>query len=536
MIPALVSLKNLIKNKSYHIDYPLFRLHYQVTACALLAFCLILTAKILFGDTIDCKSRLSNRDDFFDNLCYSQGTYTRYAINRDDLIRTAAADRGYILAHSPDSNSSTNQMLVHDMDPDKSDKLPTAGQGRTSSQRDTKGSSNSKVLPSNTSDESLGIKIVSVAYNFFFASDEKEEEDRRANASNSNQFKNIINHTYSPKTFPEELIAGTDFGEFLKNNFRSIHRLMKSNDFQFENSVSYLYTGIMVPNEGADLYSTTFWHRYYQYIPIILFLQAVFFYIPHYLWKCWENGVVSSICKQLHDNRFSASEFIDSHYNIIDYLLNCFTLNKSLIYKYYFCQLLLLVNLFAQIIILNAIFNNQFVTYGIDVFHYLFIDRDLYGLRGMDGNIDDLNNPMDFVFPKITGCTMLTLSQAGKVHDVTHFLCVLPLNILHDKFFLILWFWFLFLAVITVAHIAFDTLYLTMPVLRKYLFKRRFGPYLRGGNKHSSSLQELFLLDLIGSNSDKFAFSALLRRLNKDDWPVTSVPTPTPEPPNQSWV
>lgn len=375
MIPALVSLKNLIKNKSYHIDYPFFRLHYQVTVSALLAFCLILTAKVLFGDTIDCSNRELKRDGFFDNICYAHGTYTEFSVH-DDF-----------------------------------------------------------------------------------------------------------------KTFENE-------------------------------ATQYFSSGLMIPSEQQ--FKTRFWHHYYQYMPIILFLQALFFYLPHYLWKSWENGIISSICKQLHDNRFTPNEYIESNYHIVDYLKKCFTLHKSLVYKYFSCHILLFVNLVLQIFALNEIFNKQFLTYGFAVFQYIFIDKDIYGFKGdKEEYNNDLNSPMDFVFPKVTGCTVRTLAHGGAnpTNDF-QFLCVLPLNILHDKFFLILWCWLIILAGITVWQIIFDILYTTMPMFRKYIFKKRFGAYLSDDNRHSSSLPELFLLDLIGSNSDKFAFAALLRKLNKDDWSV----------------
>jgi hypothetical protein len=30
------------------------------------------------------------------------------------------------------------------------------------------------------------------------------------------------------------------------------------------------------------------YHAYYQWVPFVLFLQGVMFYLPHYLWKVFE--------------------------------------------------------------------------------------------------------------------------------------------------------------------------------------------------------------------------------------------------------
>jgi len=241
------------------------------------------------------------------------------------------------------------------------------------------------------------------------------------------------------------------------------------------------------------------------------------FYFPHYLWKLWENGTISSICKQLHEHRFTPNEYLASNCELICYLQHAFKLNKSLVYKYYFCHILLLLNLFIQVITLNSIFNHQFISYGYLYIRYLLFDSDTYGIRHIHQksndshlplNIKDMNDPMDFVFPKFTNCHLDLASQGGSREDALSFYCVLPLNILHDKFFLLLWFWFVLLGVCTVAQIVYDVIFTTVPRFRRYTFVRKYGKaYCR------CSLSEIFLLNLIGHNTDKLAFSALLSKL-----------------------
>jgi len=57
---------------------------------------------------------------------------------------------------------------------------------------------------------------------------------------------------------------------------------------------------------------------------------------------------------------------------------------------------------------------------------------------------------MDKMFPKITKCTFHKYGPTGTIekHDG---LCVLPLNIINEKIYIFLWFWFVFLGCLTAA-------------------------------------------------------------------------------------
>lgn len=436
MISSLVSLKNLVKTKSYHIDYPVFRLHYQVTVSGLLAFCLILSAKLLFGDTIDCQGTVE-RDDFIDQTCFSLGTTTKYAVNSGCLNKTAQRTGATTMVLSA---------LVANPNPEHANQL-----------------------------------------------------------------------------------FQSNLQQYLVQNFRKLHRLAKDEESCYSRDVSYIHSGIFPESQATGATTVTYFHSYYRYVPLILFLQAVFFYFPHYLWKIWENGTISSVCKELYENRFSPKEYIDSKYQMIDYLQVCFEINKSLVYKYYFCCVLLMTNLIAQILILNEIFNGHFITYGADFLYYKYIDKNIYGLKPAGTSTrEQVNHPLDYVFPKLTSCTLSTYNNAGGSPDDRQFICVLPLNILHDKFFLILWFWLIILAAITFVQMTFDLVYILFPPLRRYNFESKYGRFLPN-SWNAPTLTEHFILDLIGQNSDKFAFSTLLKKLNKesDEWNVDSSPSDT---------
>jgi len=44
------------------------------------------------------------------------------------------------------------------------------------------------------------------------------------------------------------------------------------------------------------------YHKYYQWVCFVLFLQAAFFYIPRYLWKTSEGGKIRLLVQELQVN------------------------------------------------------------------------------------------------------------------------------------------------------------------------------------------------------------------------------------------
>ena len=66
----------------------------------------------------------------------------------------------------------------------------------------------------------------------------------------------------------------------------------------------------------------------------------------------------------------------------------------------------------------------------------------------------DTIDPMDLVFPKATKCTFHKFGPSGTV-ETFDALCVLPLNIINEKIYVLLWFWFVSLSIVSGLHFVF---------------------------------------------------------------------------------
>lgn len=113
--------------------------------------------------------------------------------------------------------------------------------------------------------------------------------------------------------------------------------------------------------------------------------------------------------------------------------LNRLHANRPWAYYLSFCEILNLINVLAQIYITDLFLGGAFMGLGQQVAQTRF------------GEIMD---PLDIVFPKMTKCTFHKYGPSGTIqkHDA---LCVMALNIVNEKTYTFLWFWFIILAIVT---------------------------------------------------------------------------------------
>lgn len=113
---------------------------------------------------------------------------------------------------------------------------------------------------------------------------------------------------------------------------------------------------------------------------------------------------------------------------------NWFSLQRHKLYaiRYWFCEFLCAVNIIVQMYWMNRFFDGEFMSYGLRVMHFAETPQ--------EQRVD----PMVYVFPRMTKCIFHKYGASGSIqkHDS---LCILPLNIVNEKTYIFIWFWYVIL-------------------------------------------------------------------------------------------
>jgi len=257
----------------------------------------------------------------------------------------------------------------------------------------------------------------------------------------------------------------------------------------------------VAPDDGDGLR----YHKYYQWVCFTLFFQAILFYIPRFLWKNWEAGK----CKMLVQDMNVPIVEPDAKKDRIGLLVDYFSVNRSnhqfYAYKFYFCELLNFVNVFGQIFFMDFFLGGEFTTYGTDV------------IRMTEMEQEQRDDPMSRVFPKMTKCTFHKFGPSGTVERFDG-LCVLPLNIINEKIYVFLWFWFILISIVSGVQLIYRLVIMVLPGTRELLLKTRsrLSPpqHVETICRRTRS-GDWFLLYQLGKNIDPLIFREFIEALYK---------------------
>lgn len=247
------------------------------------------------------------------------------------------------------------------------------------------------------------------------------------------------------------------------------------------------------------------------------------FLAPYQLWKYWEAGKVGSILPaelmvQPTDKRMPASP-VD--YGLIskkslqlavakmkDYFITGlgqpYRQHQSHLFLFAFCELLNFVNVLLQIYFVDYFLGGVFTSYGSDV------------LAMSNEDPEDRVDPLNRVFPKVAKCTFQKYGPSGTI-EVVDSLCVLSLNIMNEKIYILLWFWFVGLAILTGLALVWRLATLVSGRLRESILRSQSHLFAQQSDIttvcNSLTISDWFILAQIADNIDSRIFAELLQQL-----------------------
>ncbi|KAJ4427812.1 Innexin inx1 [Periplaneta americana] len=173
--------------------------------------------------------------------------------------------------------------------------------------------------------------------------------------------------------------------------------------------------------------------------------------------------------------------------------------------RYYFCEALCLVNIIAQLYFMDSFFDGEFISYGLRVM--------TFSEQAQEDRVD----PMVFVFPRVTKCTFHKYGPSGSIqkHDS---LCILPLNIVNEKTYIFLWFWFMILATMLGLLLLYRLAIILFPSLRPHLLhaRNRMVPReVAAAISRKTDIGDWWILYMLGRNMDPIIYREVMAELAK---------------------
>merc|ERR1712062_326550 len=254
---------------------------------------------------------------------------------------------------------------------------------------------------------------------------------------------------------------------------------------------------------------------YYQWVPFMLVISAVIFKIPDVIWGLLEGGFMKSFADDASKSVFINKNEEDKKKKELISLFGALKgnnkgkRNSTLMFYYFkflFCQILNIALLIANFTMTSAFLDTDFSTYGTDV------------LESLSDPKDSRANPMCQVFPTAVSCTYFEIGTGGKGQTSNH-LCILSQNIINEKIYLGLWFWFIFLATLGSIQMLYELIIIALPAIRLQLTLLTMGS--NDSEKitdflYSCNFADWFFLNQIGKNTEKKFYREFIKGLAKD--------------------
>jgi len=198
--------------------------------------------------------------------------------------------------------------------------------------------------------------------------------------------------------------------------------------------------------------------HYYQWTPFFLLFQAICFYAARFAWTRWENGTMAFFKKSLDKADWDDEQKAEAAAEIlIERSEKKF--NDMYALGYMVSEIVAIANIVLQWILTNVFLGTVNTDWEIGSVNFLNL-----GWKVMTSERTYL--PTRMLFPRQSKCVWRVPGTGGGA-STTQANCLLPVNIINDKIFLALWFWLVFVSLLTGLNFIYRVLMYVYKDLRK---------------------------------------------------------------------
>ena len=174
---------------------------------------------------------------------------------------------------------------------------------------------------------------------------------------------------------------------------------------------------------------TRVYHAYYQWVPYFLIFLTLLFSLPYSLWK---TRYAEHITNLTSGPEMEKRKNLDK---IAQYILSRREEHRTFVTGLICCEALNLLIVGLVIVLINNFLGGNFYSFGAEVLTWQATEP------------EERADPISRIFPKMTKCDFYRFGPSGTIitYDA---LCLLGINILNEKIFLLLWFWLLLVGIV----------------------------------------------------------------------------------------
>merc|ERR1712047_124681 len=197
-------------------------------------------------------------------------------------------------------------------------------------------------------------------------------------------------------------------------------------------------------------------NMYYQWVVFALVMSVILFRLPAWIWSMLEGGVMASFYNSnksldvLREDEDTLRHLAEKEAGVFRKLQGKWT-TKTYYLKFLVCQCLALLVLILNFYGTNQFLDKKFALYGYNVVEY----------HMEPGQLVD---PMCNTFPTRVSCNFIYTDTGGTSANENGY-CLLTQNIINEKIYLALWFWFVAMFAIMISQLIWEVCFLTLPLV-----------------------------------------------------------------------